>query len=200
MIDRRELLQRAAVMLGGAVSSSAVMGILSGCATAPAQEAAAAPGKTRFFTAEEAKTAAAMAEQIIPKTDTLGAIDVGVPAFMDRMMADFYQDDERAIVRAGLARADQEAKAAHGKPFAALTAEQQIAIMTVYDREAYQFNRLTGANPAADHHFFRTMKELTTLGYFTSEYGASKFLQYAPVPGKLRSDVPYSEIGKAWAT
>jgi gluconate 2-dehydrogenase gamma chain len=43
------------------------------------------------------------------------------------------------------------------------------------------------------------MKELTTLGFFTSEAGASRFLKYAPIPGPYRGDIPYSEVGAAWA-
>ena len=47
-------------------------------------------------------TVTAMADQILPKTDTPGALDVGVPAFIDRMLAGYYTDKERGIVRAGL--------------------------------------------------------------------------------------------------
>ena len=194
MIDRRELLHRAAVMLGGAVSSSAALGVLSGCAATPEP---AAPAATRYFTPAEARIASVMADQIIPRTDTPGALDVGVPAFMDRMMADFYQDAERAALREGLARVESDAHARHGKTFAALTSDQQVELMTVYDREAYEWGR---AGSRGTPHFFRFVKELTTLGYFTSEIGASKVLRYDPVAGQWRPDVPYSEIGRAWST
>ena len=50
-----------------------------------------------------------------------------------------------------------------------------------------------------DVHFFRMMKELTILGYCTSEAGATKLLRYAPYPGPYHGDVPHSEVGKAWA-
>ncbi len=67
--------------------------------------------------------------------------------------------------------------------------------MQEYDREAY--TRRAGAG---DPHFFRIMKELTIVGFCTSEVGATKFLAYAQTPGPYRADIPYSEIGKAWAT
>jgi len=71
--------------------------------------------------------------------------------------------------------------------------------MKVYDREAYdQARRNAGAN--ADPHFFRVLKELTVVGFCTSEAGATKFLKYAANPGPFKGDVPYSQIGKAWAT
>ncbi|MDZ4760617.1 MAG: gluconate 2-dehydrogenase subunit 3 family protein [Alphaproteobacteria bacterium] len=197
MIDRRELIQRAAMLLGGAVSSSATLGVLSGCVSAPPAAAGAPP---RFFTASEAAAVEIISEQILPRTNTPGAIDVGVPAFIDRMMADFYQEGEQTILRAGLARVEADARAAHGTGFVALASEQQIAQMQVYDREAYERTQLPVATPPAPAHFFRMLKELTTLGFFTSETGASQFLRYVSVPGPLQSDVPYSSIGRAWAT
>src|SRR5262249_30269685 len=98
MIDRRELIERAAAMLGTAVSASAMAGVLAGCASTPG----AAPGPKRFFSTEEMQIAAAMADQIIPRTDTPGALDAGVAAYMDRMMVGYYTDKERDILRAGL--------------------------------------------------------------------------------------------------
>ncbi len=194
MIDRRELIQRTAMLLGGAISSSAVLGVMDGCIAS----AAPAPQRTKFFTPAEAKTVSVIAEHIIPRTETPGAIDVGVPAFIDRMMADYYQEPERAIVRAGLARIDEDAKTAHAKTFVALTPDQQVELLKRYDREAYEQAHAAGP-PGADRHVFGTLKELTTLGFFTSEVGASKFLKYAAVPGPYKGDIPYSQVGKAWA-
>ena len=195
MMDRRELIQKAAMLLGGAVSSSAMAGVLAGCVSTPG-----ASGKQTFFTPSEMKTATVMADQILPRTDTPGAIDVGVPAFMDRMMAGYYQDKQRAILRGGLERADKDAMTTHGQVFSALTLDQQVALMKVYDREAYDQNRRNATNPNADPHFFRIVKELTIVGFCTSQAGATKFLTYTAIPGPYRADIPYSEIGKAWAT
>jgi gluconate 2-dehydrogenase gamma chain len=194
MIDRRELIQRAAMLLGGAISSSAVAGVLAGCVATP-------PGagrKQTFLTAGETAAVAVISEHIIPRTDTPGAIDAGVPGFIDKMMAGYYQDRQRTILRAGLVRADKDARAAGGATFAALAPDQQIALLKVYDREAYEQSRRNANTPDADPHFFRILKELTIVGFCTSEPGATKFLKYAPVPGPYRGDIPYSEVGKAW--
>jgi hypothetical protein len=194
MIDRREMIHRATMILGGTLSSSAVLGVLSGCTAMPAPAPGRAAQIGTFFHPAEAQTVAAVSEQIIPRTDTPGAIDVGVPAFIDRMMAGYYQDKERHILRAGLARIDRDAHKAHGMTFAALALEQQVELMKIYDREAFEQNSKGG-----DKHAFRMLKELTTLGYFTSEPGATKALKYAAVPGPYKGDIPFSEVGKAWA-
>jgi hypothetical protein len=48
-------------------------------------------------------------------------------------------------------------------------------------------------------HFIRLMKELTLLGYYTSEVGATEELKYIAVPGRWDACVPFSEVGRAWA-
>lgn len=194
MIDRRELIERAAALLGGTISAGTALGVLSGCMATPEAKTAGAPG--RFLTATEMENVAALSDQIIPRTDTPGAVDVGVPAFIDRMLADFYQQPQRQVIRAGLARVEEDARGQHGASFAALTSDQQIALMKIYDREAFEQNR---NNANEEPHFFRLIKELTTVGFFTSEPGATQVLRYEPIPGPYRGDVPYSEIGKASA-
>jgi gluconate 2-dehydrogenase gamma chain len=47
--------------------------------------------------------------------------------------------------------------------------------------------------------FFRTMKELTIVGYYTSEVGATVELRHEAVPGRHQGCVPFTEIGRAWA-
>jgi hypothetical protein len=193
MLDRRELLQRASALLGGAVSASAAAGILAGCTTMPFGPGASDSPAQTFLTADEMLTVQMMADHIIPRTDTPGAVDAGVPSFIDRMLAGYYQDRERKALRAGLARADADAKAAHGRLFVELLPADQVALMQAYDREAY------GPRPGAtEAHFFRTMKELTILGFCTSEAGATKFLKYAQTPGEWQADIPYSQVGRAW--
>lgn len=197
MMDRRELLYRASMLLGGAISASAASGILAGCTTA----AATGDGTiaTSFLSVEESATVTAMADQILPRTDTPGALDVGVPAFIDRMLAGYYTDKERGIVRAGLAAANADAGKLRGKPFAQLTADEQVALMRQYDQAQFDQTRANASTQGAAPHYFRLIKELTIIGFCTSEAGATKLMRYEQSPGPFRGDVPVSEIGKVWA-
>jgi hypothetical protein len=62
-----------------------------------------------------------------------------------------------------------------------------------------------GVNPAAaitadsPSHYFRMMKELTLLGYFTSQIGCTQALQYVESPGRFDPCVPYKGGTPAWA-
>ena len=104
MMQRRELLRRVAWMLGGAISAPAALAILQGCsAKDPAVSAAAF--KPKFLTApSQMDIVTEIADIIIPKTDTSGAMDAGVPAFIDLVLADVYPKDAQERFTTGSRR------------------------------------------------------------------------------------------------
>lgn len=146
------------------------------------------------LTPDQARLVEVVAELIIPKTDTPGAREAGVPQFVDRALADYYDKPRADRLRAGLARMDADARAAHGDVFAALTPEQQTELLNGYDREASAGQTSDGG------HFFPLLEDLVTVGYFTSEPGATVALRYDPVPGAYHGCVPLAELGRGWAT
>lgn len=190
-MNRRDAIKQASILLGGVLSVSAISGVMSGCKAEPKIY-----WTPKFFTAEEGSTLEAIVERIIPKTDTPGARDAGVHTFIDQMMAEFFPEKDKTAFRDGLKKVETEAKSAHRKSFAALTPEQQDEVLTKFDKEAYDSSRKKDDSP----HFFKNMKELTVLGFCTSEVGATEFLKYDPVPGAYKGCIPYSEVGAAWAT
>jgi hypothetical protein len=56
-----------------------------------------------------------------------------------------------------------------------------------------------GEAPKKAAHYFRMMKELALLGYFTSEIGYTKVMRYAEVPGRFDPCLPYTPGEPAWA-
>ena len=189
-MNRREAIKRTTILLGGALSASAIAGVMSGCKAEPKIN-----WTPQFFTPEEGSLLDAIVDRIIPRTDTPGALDAGVPSFIDTMMAEFYKEEEKTAFRNGLAQVEKDAQAAHGKSFTSLTPEQQDELLMKYDAEAYA----EGRSPE-DKHPFRMAKELVVLGFCTSEVGATEFLKYEPVPGAYKGCIPFSEVGVTWAT
>jgi gluconate 2-dehydrogenase gamma chain len=181
-IDRREALRRAALVLGGVLSAPMVAGVLAGC---EARRAPAGAWVPRALTPDQADLVAAIAEHILPETDTPGARAVGVHRFIDGLVADGYAPDARQQFVAGLAAMDERARRAHGRVFLQCAATEQVAVLDALDREAEPF--------------FRDLKELTLVGYYTSEVGATRELRHAPVPGRFEGCVPLPQIGRAWA-
>ena len=191
-MNRREALQRAGLVLGYAVSAPVLAGIMKGCKTSPELTY-----KPDFFTADQARIVSEVAEIIIPKTDTPGAKEVGVPGFIDKMVKECYKKEDQDRFLAGLQAFDDEAKKAYGDPFMDLdAAKQQEYVKKIHD-VALDARKAGGVK---DRPFILMMKELTLVGFFTSEPGATKVLHYEPVPGAYRGCVPLAEVGKTWAT
>lgn len=193
-MDRREALRRTALLMGGALSAPSILGIMQGCTAKPEIN-----WKPEFLSMEQAETITRLADIIIPKTDTPGAVDVGVPGFIDRMLRDVYSKDDQDTFFKGLAEFEQHVSTKTGSSFSQLDEEEQEAVVLSVHEEAITAAREAGSAPRP---FLLKVKELTMLGFFTSEVGATQVLQYAPVPGAYKGCVPLTEAGngKTWAT
>lgn len=143
---------------------------------------------------EEARTLSAACERLLPATRTPGAGAMGVPQYVDRAVGGWCEPPDALRMREGLVRLDAEARARHGRPFADASAEQQDALLKAIETEA------RAARGRGEPHFFLMLMDLSVIGYFTSERGATQVLRYDPVPGDFRGCVPLAEIGRAWAT
>jgi hypothetical protein len=196
-MNRRELLQRVAALMGGAVSAPAVLALLNGCAHRPA------PGwKPATLSEAQAELVGEVVDIMIPRTDTPGARDAGVPAFIDGMLKDVYTGADRERYLAGLAELDARAEREHGRGFLALSREQRVALVQAVQDEAAAAERAANVpNWQLQRPFILLTRELTLLGYFCSLPGATEALQYDPVPGGYRACIPLAEAGngKTWA-
>jgi gluconate 2-dehydrogenase gamma chain len=194
-MDRREALKRTALLMGGVLSAPAITGVLNGCTAKPTLD-----WKPVFLSEDQGILISQVADIIIPRTDTPGARDVGVPGFIDLMLKDVYSQADQERYLEGLQSFATEAEKEFGDPFIELKTEQQQQFVTKKHEEAIIAERTT--KPAPKRPFILMTKELTMLGFFTSEAGASQVLQYVAVPGAYQGCVPLSEAGngRTWAT
>ncbi|MFZ9982270.1 MAG: gluconate 2-dehydrogenase subunit 3 family protein [Cyclobacteriaceae bacterium] len=197
-MDRRQAIQRAAVVLGYSISAPAIMGILKGCKATPE-----IGYKPVFFNPDQAAVMAEVAEIIIPKTETPGAKETGVPAFMDLMLKDCYGPEDQKRFLEGVTALDAEAEKSFGNGFMDCSPEQQKELVQRIHSEAIASVR--SQNPPKERPFILMAKELTMLGFFTSEAGATQVLNYVPVPGSYQGCVQVGttingvEVGRTWA-
>ena len=194
-MDRREALKRTALLMGGVVSAPAIAGILKGCTPKPGID-----WKPVFLSEDQASVVSTVSEIIIPRTDTPGAKDVGVPSFIDQMLQEVSSKEEQEFLTKGLESFNEQAKNEFGDEFADLDEEDQAAFVKKLHDAAVETENTT--DPAPKRPFILMMKELTMLGFFTSEPGATQVLQYVPVPGAYKGCVPLSDAGngRTWAT
>jgi gluconate 2-dehydrogenase gamma chain len=155
-----------------------------------------------FFSPAQRKIIAAMAEVIIPRTDTPGAIDARVPMFLELMVANWLEEGERTIFMAGLKDVEERIPREHGKPFDELDAAQQLKIMEALEDAAsdspwYEFGNVQ-RDYISDAPFICQLKELTVWGFFTSEEGGSQVLRYDVMPMYFNGDIPLAKEDSSW--
>lgn len=189
-MNRREALARVAWIMGGTVVGANLF--LEGCTRQATNnvESLFEPATVDFL--------GDIADTILPPTDNPGAKEAGVGAFIPVMVKDCYTADDQKTFVDGLASIETAAKEKFGRKFQELNATERTELLAAIDKEAkdHQQNR-TGEDP---NHYFHLFKQLTLLGFFTSELGATKALRYVQIPGKYVGDYPYKKGDKAWAT
>lgn len=118
----------------------------------------------QFFTASEYSLISRLTELIIPSDETPGAREAGVAEFVDFMVA--HDRDQQPPMRTGLAWVEARCTRTLGKPFLELTEQQQGSVL---EPLAYGSKYREGEEAARE--FFRRVKELTVMGFYTSEIG-----------------------------
>lgn len=189
-MNRREALNMVALLMGGTVVGGTVF--LEGCKTADKKSVAALP-----LTKEQMAFLDEVAETIIPTTTTPGAKAAKVGEFMNTMVVDCYEEKDQKVFLEGLAKIDEASQAAYKKDFLSITPEQRKEMLSKIDKEAVDYGK--SKKPEDPTHYFSLMKQLTLLGYFTSEVGATQALRYVAVPGKYEGCIDYKKGDKAWA-
>ena len=176
-MDRREAIKRTSLLLGGALSASAITGIMQGC-----QPTGTLDWDPLFLSTEEVRQVASIANCILPATDTPSATDVFVPEFIDLMLQEVYTSAEQNRFTTGLKALEAESQEKYQMPFSECSNTEQIALLN--DLEAAASSNTDSGKP-----FILMMKELTLLGYFTSDKIMQEVLSYNPVPGKYEGCV-----------
>ncbi len=187
-MERREAIKRTAALMGGVVFAPTILGVLKGCT--PTTET----WTPVLFDRNQAALTTALAGTIIPATETDGAVEVGVPGFIESMVNEVYNDEQRESFLAGLNYFNEECRNETGSSFADLSEEDQFEYATLQNHAAIESEAAEGPQ------FFLIFKELTMVGFFTSEVGATQVLRYEQVPGIYEGCVPFEEIGRTWAT
>lgn len=128
------------------------------------------------------------AELIIPASDTPGATQAGVTAFIDTMLTGWYPRADRDRFLHGLRQLDARATSVAGSPFALCPLDAQRSVLTGFDAEVAALRAVR--SPAADEHWFAMLKYLTVWGYCTSEVGMRETLRTYPPPMRYDGNAP----------
>ena len=207
-MNRRDLLRQIAIITGGAVIGGELF--LTGRKTDPKTDVS--------FTTSNIALLDEVGETIIPATATPGAKAAKIGEFMKVMVTDCYTESQQTAFMQGIVELDSSCKEMYGKSFMSCDAQQRKEFLISLEEEAKDFDRVKKIiNKTAEliekvnhkekpleyhespRHYYTMMKQLTLLGFFTSETGMNETLRHVPVPGRYDGEAPYSEGEKAWA-
>jgi len=216
-LNRRDALVRVATLMGSSLSAPTLMAVMEGCQTK------ATKAEEASFTPDVMKLIGEITETIIPKTNTPGAKEAGVADFVKVMLTDCYKEKDRQVFFEGLNEIENDSQKAYNKSFVALNPTERTAVFKEVEKKAFaertrrdeqakkeQERIKQGLDKETSEHksvpvqlqsplFYFTIKELTLLGYFTSEIGATQALEYVPVPGRYEGCIDLKPGQKAWA-
>lgn len=140
-----------------------------------------------FFSDDEFDLLELINDIMLPRTSTPGALDVRVPYFIDLVVKDCMSKDDQQLIKKGL----QDLNKTSGKTFSSLTTDEKKQTIKIIDENAFKDD--------TDKAWFRIVKKLALIGYFTSQDGMTKALNYVEVPGDYKGIVPYKKGDKAMA-
>src|SRR6056297_1012632 len=152
-MTRRQALRRVGALLGGVVSAPTVAGVLSGC-----RRQGGPDWSPTAFSPAQNEMVDAMAEIILPETDTPGARAANVNRFIDAIVGESWLEEDRKRFMSGLEQAQARAKTQYGAPFGELSEEDQTAFVAALDEET--FGEDAGAPDRENPSFYRSFKEL----------------------------------------
>lgn len=188
-MNRRDAISRVGLILGGTVIGAEFF--ISGC------KSGSKVNTDDLFAKDTTAFLNEVGETILPETKTPGAKAANVGGFMAIMVRDCYTADDQKIFKKGLSQLDEATDKKFKKSFMEADAKQRTEVLTDLDKEAKEYSKTK--KPEDPNHYFTMIKQLTLLGYFTSEVGATKALRYLPVPGKYDGNYPYKKGDRAWA-
>ena len=190
-MDRRTIIKQISILTGAAFVGGEIF-IQSGCKSEISDNALS------ILSAEQITLLDEIGETIIPQTDTTGAREIGIGAFMHKMVLDCYNNDQQKSFLSGIETIKNEFQKKYSTSFEKGTNAQREEFLNELNVSMMEYNN--NKKDEDPDHYFTMIKQLTILGYFTSETGATKALRYEAVPGNYDGAYPYKKGDKAWAT
>ncbi len=189
-LERRDLLKGLAVILGAAISPA--------CQRAAEVPAAQRMAGVARWSLEQRAIAHRCADLIMPATDTPSALAVGVGEFMDYVASVWLQQSELEELLAGLNGLQQEAQRQYTKNFVDLSEMEQVQLLTQMETASSVLN--ASSQEELRSKVFARLKELTVVGYYSSEVGAKQERVYVPMPGRYDGYFKLNKVGRQWSS
>ncbi|WP_029286822.1 gluconate 2-dehydrogenase subunit 3 family protein [Pedobacter sp. R20-19] len=194
-MHRREALKNVAFLLGGAISAS-TMGVLFESFTLPENEK-----NFVSFSVQDQKIFAEFADIIVPTTkSSAGAKAAGLGKFIPMMMQDCYPKEMQTSFARGFKQLQDKSMQDYKKNYVSLTVPERTKLMVDLRLMSIAQKDTKSEENKDLVYFFVTARDLTLLGYYSSEIGCTKAREYVLVPGRFDGNTKLKPGQKSWAT
>lgn len=214
-MDRRKALKNMGLAMGYTVATPTLISIMQSCKGETVME-----WTPDFFTKDQGTVLTKLVDIILPKTDTPSASEVQVNLFIDRFINEVVDKEQQGFIKMIAGRFMEKAVKDSGKEKATDINEEALektlasALKVTKEEETkneeavqtYMIAMAEGKeaildDKVANHAFASNLRNMTIMGYKTSEYIGEKVLNYLPVPGQYIGcgDVQELSGGKAWS-
>lgn len=201
-MDRRQFLGMTAVAMGGAIYSRALLAFMGGEEKPIILRDSYIDQIITTFSLAERHFVAAAVETIIPKTDTPGALEAGVPKFVELIFTEWMTEGERKEFLLGLSEVEKKSMNMYQLSLAECSPKQRQEVLEAIEDQYqddpwYELGGQSAFETGAP--FIAVIKELTIFGFFTSEVGSTQVLRINHMPGSFQGDIPLDPDDSTWA-
>ena len=191
-MDRRKVLQQTGLLAGASILMPSIVSLFQSCETVNRSD-----WKPLFFNVEESHTISTLLDMILPRTETLGALDVKADIFIDKVFAETYDKTGQENIRAEITAFNANCKKKLGTIFIGLSEADRNKVLQEAEATSEKFNPGvwgTSVGKQKTIGFYRSIKSMAIWAYFTSEEIGEKVLNYDPNPGSYEPCKPLSEV------
>ena len=191
-MDRRKVLQQTGLLAGASILMPSMVSLFQSCETVNRSD-----WKPLFFNVEESHTISTLLDMILPRTETLGALDVKADIFIDKVFAETYDKTGQENIRAEITAFNVNCKKKLGTIFIDLSEADRTKVLQEAEATSEKFNPGvwgTSVGKQKTIGFYRSIKSMAIWAYFTSEEIGEKVLNYDPNPGSYEPCKPLSEV------
>jgi len=196
-MDRRKAIIRTGLIAGAALTTPTLFSLLESCKTETRLN-----WQPLFFDEADALFISALVDQILPRTDTPGALDVKVDLFIDKVVAMTFNSEGQQYFKAEISEFNEACKRDFGADFIGLNDDQKNEVLRIAEAESGKIGgSVWGTNVGEQEPvgFYRSLKSMAIWAYFSSEEIGENVLNYDPIPQEYLGCVPLSEVGNRYS-
>lgn len=195
-MNRRNALKQTAGVMGAAALAPSLLSLLESCQSKPREGFVPV-----VLNEQQAMLISDLADTLLPRTDTPGALDLNVDVFIDGFIDTALSNEGQTALLGELDAWNQKCKNKMGSKFSELSQDQKGEFLMQEEKSSPKFNGSVWGTAVGKQEpvgFYRSMKSMMLWAYFSSEHVGKSMLNYDPIPGSYQGCIPLEEVVNTW--